>query len=464
MAMTTTTPSDGSAASHVAFFAFPFSTHAAPLLHITRHLAASAPTTLFSFFNTTKSSSSIFSVSREGETNDTNIRRCDVWDGVPEGYVFKGKPQEDIELFMTSAPEAFRKAVAVTEAETGRRVSCMVSDGFLWFVGQMAEEAAVPWVVFWTSGEHSLYIHINTDLIRERIGIEGADSRRNQVLTFIPGISNIRVQDLPDGVILGNLESIFSKMLHQMGRVLHRADLVFTNSFQELDPVVTVELNSKLGRFISVGPVNLLTQQKQLKDSSDSCLRWLDEQETGSVAYVGFGSVVRPSKDEIIALGEALEESRVKFLWSLREDLKAFLPEGYVERNKGKGMVLPWVPQVKVLEHRAVGVSIIHFGWNSVLECMAAQVPMIGRPFLGDQKLNGQLVEAVWEIGVQVEGGVFTRDGVRKCLELVLHGDKGKKFKKNIVRLGKLAQEAVRPPKGSSLVNFTTLLEIVTKR
>ncbi|GMH18463.1 hypothetical protein Nepgr_020304 [Nepenthes gracilis] len=339
----------------------------------------------------------------------------------------------------------------------------MVSDGFLWFIRQMAEAAAVPWVVGWCQGKHSLYSHINTDLIKERIGVEGIDDRKNQPLTFIPGFSNIRVQDLPDGVVFENLESSFLRTLHQMGRVLHRADLVFANSFHELDPVVTAELNLKLGRFINVGPMTLLTQQKQLEDSSDSCLRWLDEQDTGSVAYVGFGSVARPSKDEIIALGEALEESGVKFLWSLREDLKAFLPEGYVERNKGKGMVLPWVPQVKVLEHRAVGVSINHFGWNSVIECMAAQVPIIGRPFLGDQKLNGRLVEAVWEIGVLVEGGVFTREGVRKGLELVLHSDKGKKLKENVARLGKLAREAIRPPNGSSLPNFIALLEIITK-
>ncbi|GMH18462.1 hypothetical protein Nepgr_020303 [Nepenthes gracilis] len=98
-------PTDGSSASHVALFAFPFGTHATPLFQITCYLAASAPTTLFSFFNTAQSNRSIFSGPRERETNITNIRRCDVWDGVPEGYVFKGKPLEDIELFMTSAPE-----------------------------------------------------------------------------------------------------------------------------------------------------------------------------------------------------------------------------------------------------------------------------------------------------------------------------------------------------------------------
>ncbi|GMH18455.1 hypothetical protein Nepgr_020296 [Nepenthes gracilis] len=458
-----TMPSDGRAASHVALFAFPFSSHPTSLLQITRRLAASAPTTVFSFFNTAQSNGCIFLGPRERETNENNIRRCDIWDGVREGYVFKGKPQEKIELFMTEAPETLRKAVAVAEAETGRRVSCMVSDGFLWFVEQMAEAAAVPWVVCWTSGGHSLSIHINTDLIRERVGIEGADVGKDQALTFIPGMSRIRIQDLPDGVILGNLESPVSKILHKMGQVLYRASLVFANSFEELDPAITDDLNSKLRRFINVGPMNLLMQQKHPKGSAESCLEWLDEQEVNSVAYVGFGSVAMLSKDEITALGEALEESGIKFLWSLKEDMKEFLPEGFVERNMGKGMVLPWVPQFKVLEHGAVGVCITHFGWNSVLECVAAEVPMIGRPCLADNMLIGRLAEVVWEIGVQVEGGVLTRDGVRKCLELVLNSDEGKKLKKNITRLGKVAREAVRPPNGSSFANFSILLEIATK-
>ena len=37
------------------------------------------------------------------------------------------------------------------------------------------------------------------------------------------------------------------------------------------------------------------------------------------------------------------------------------------------------------------------------------------------------MVEDVWEIGVRVEGGVFTKDGLVKCLRLVLVEEKGKR-------------------------------------
>ncbi|GAB4826411.1 hypothetical protein Ancab_009276 [Ancistrocladus abbreviatus] len=466
MTNVTTATSDVGAGPHVAVFAFPFSTHAAPLLHITRRLATFTPTTLFSFFSTTQSNSSIFLGPQEGATNDhrsNNIRRCDVSDGVPEGYVFEGKPQEDIELFMTAALESLTMAVAVAEEETGRKISCIVSDAFLWFVVEMAEERAVPWVACWTSEEHSLSAHVYTDLIRQRIGIKaGAAARKEELLTFIPGMSRIRVCDLPDGIVLGNLESLFSKMLHQMGRVLPHATLVFANSFEELDPTVTNDLNSKLKRYIPIGPFNLLMQPEQPKDSSNYCLKWLDEQKPGSVAYISFGSVARPSQGEIVGLAEALEECGVKFLWSLRDNLKAYLPDGFAGKNKLNGMVLSWVPQIEVLEHEAVGVFFTHFGWNSLLESIMAEVPVIGRPFLGEQKLNGRLVEAVWEIGVQVEGGVITKEGVMKSLEIVLHGNTRKKMTEKIQGLRQLAEDAVGS-KGSSTENFNCLLEIVSK-
>ena len=163
---------------HVAIFAFPFGTHAAPLLNITKKLASNAPTLIFSFFNTSKSNTLIFSSSKKDQIQGNkqklgNIRVYDVWDGVPQGYVSKGNPEEEIELFMAAAPTALKAAVAEAEAETGRRVSCMVGDAFLWFVGEMAQEKGVPWVATWPGPQYDLSVHLHTDLIRETIGVHG---------------------------------------------------------------------------------------------------------------------------------------------------------------------------------------------------------------------------------------------------------------------------------------------------
>lgn len=147
--------------THIAVFAFPFGTHAAPLLHLVRRLATSAPSVSFSFFSTSKSNASIFS---SGQYSG-NIRAYDVADGSPEGHVFSGGKEEPVEFFLKVAPESFKKAVKVAEADAGE-VGGLLTDAFLWFSGKMAAAMGVPWVAFWTAGPSSLSVHMHTDLIR----------------------------------------------------------------------------------------------------------------------------------------------------------------------------------------------------------------------------------------------------------------------------------------------------------
>ncbi|KAL6966656.1 Anthocyanidin 3-O-galactosyltransferase f3gt1 [Sarracenia purpurea var. burkii] len=159
---------DSSKELHVAVLPFPFSTHAGPLLGLVCRLAAAAPAVIFSFCSTEKSNKYLFSV-----PTPENIKPYTVFDGVPEGYVFSGKPQEDINLFLEVAEESFKGAMLAAEADTGRIISCIMADAFIWFSGDMAEERGVPWVPLWTSGAGSLSVHFYTDLIRETLAIHG---------------------------------------------------------------------------------------------------------------------------------------------------------------------------------------------------------------------------------------------------------------------------------------------------
>lgn len=83
------------------------------------------------------------------------------------------------------------------------------------------------------------------------------------------------------------------------------------------------------------------------------------------------------------------------------------------------------------------------------------------RPFFGDQRLNGRMVQDVWEIGVRVNGVAFTKEGLENCLDLVLRQERGKKMRNKINSLKELANEAVGP-RGSSSGNFKLLLDVVT--
>ncbi|KAG7550929.1 UDP-glucuronosyl/UDP-glucosyltransferase [Arabidopsis thaliana x Arabidopsis arenosa] len=444
--------------SHVAVLAFPFGSHGQAILAVTHRLATASPSTVFSFFNTSQSNFSLFSSDRPA-----NIRVHDVSDGVPEGYVLSGNPQEAVELFLEAAPKIFRRELAVAETEVGRKVTCMLTDAFIWFAADMAAEMKVSWVAFWTSGQNSLTAHLYTDLIRETIGVK--DERMEETLGFISGMGKIRVKDTPEGVVFGNLDSVFSITLHQMGRALPRAKAVFINSFEELDPTFTNDFSSKFKRYLNIGPLALLSSPSQtstLVHDPHGCLAWIEKRSPASVAYIAFGRVATPPPGELGAIAQGLESSKVPFVWSLQEKNMVHLPKGFLDRTREQGMVVPWAPQVELLNHEATGVFVSHGGWNSVLESVSAGVPMICRPIFGDHAVNARSVEAVWEIGMTIINGVFTKDGFKESLDRVLVQDDGKKMKGNAKKLKELAQEAVTT-KGSSFENFAGLLDEVVK-
>ncbi|KAF4380287.1 hypothetical protein F8388_024580 [Cannabis sativa] len=447
---------------HVGVVAFPFGSHAAPLLAIIRRLAAaSAPNTIFSFFNTSQSNHTIFTTTNtttNGSGGDCgselNIKPYEVWHGVPEGHIFTRGHQEPIELFMKAAPQSLRRSIDKAVAEIGKEVTCLVTDAFFWFGGDLAHEMGVSWVPFWTAGPCALSAHLYTDLIRHQVG------NGNKSLSFIQGMSKIQIQDLPEGVVFGDLESHFSTMLHQMGLMLPRATAIFINSFEELDKTFTNDLKSKFKKFLNVGPFDLVSPTPQPAQDESGCLLWLDKQEVASVVYISFGSVAVPPKEELVAIAEALESCGVPFIWSLKDNAKANLPKGFLEKAKTQGKVVAWAPQKNILSHKSVGVFVSHCGWNSLLESIVGGVPMICRPFFGDQRLNGRMVEDVWEFGIKIEGGVFTKQGMKVCLDVVLCQEKGKKMRENIQVLKEVAIEAVGIG-GSSTKNFKELLHLI---
>ncbi|KAL7224613.1 hypothetical protein ACSBR1_025974 [Camellia fascicularis] len=441
---------------HVAVLAFPFGTHAAPLLTLVGRLSAAAPNLKFSFLNTAKSNEKVFSKIKIAENG--NIKAHNVYDGVPEGHVFSGHPLESVELFLKAMPETFKNGVKEAVKESGMKVTCLLSDAFFWFSGDMAAEMGVPWVALWTAAPCSISVHMYTDLIRSTL--KGNGENVDQTLKFIPGMSAIHAKDLPDGVCHGNLEAPFSCMLDNMGRMLPRATALAMNSFEEIDHTIIDDLKSKLKMVLNVGPFNLASPPLSFSDES-GCIPWLDKHGASSLAYLCFGSILTPSPDELMALAEALEAQKVPFLWSFRDSSKVQLLDKFLERTSTLGKIVPWSPQLQVLEHASVGVFITHAGWNSISESIAGGVPMICRPFFADQPLNGRLVEDIWKIGVNVEGGVFTKCGTMRALDLVFKAEQGKMMRENIGILKKKAREAVATD-GSSTKNFKTLLEVVS--
>lgn len=438
--------------THIAVLAFPFGSHAAALLNLTQRLAASAPLgVIFSFLSTPASIAKIFSKPTHGL-----IKPYDVWDGVFPVEASSKSPQQLVEIFLEATPDNFYKIVKQAEADSGVKVSCILADAFLWFANDMAEVMGVPWLAFWAAGATSFSAHVYTDLIRAHFSIENEEAN----VKILPGLSAVRVSDLPEGVVCGDLESPLSKMLQDMGTKLAGATAVAINSFEELEPAATSDLKPILRNVLNVGPSTITVPLLSNSDDTSGCLEWLDTRGSGSVVYIGFGNVLVPPPSEIVALAEALASSKRPFIWSLQDTMRSLLPDGFSEKTSGHGKIVAWAPQLQVLGHPSVGVYVTHCGFNSLVESILCCVPLVARPLLGDNMINCRLVEEVWKIGMKVEDGKFTEGGTMEALDSIMFGDKGKEMRENVGILRSRLLESTGP-NGSSTHNFRTFSNLL---
>ncbi|KAG5533195.1 hypothetical protein RHGRI_027419 [Rhododendron griersonianum] len=288
---------------HVAVLPFPFSSHAGRLLTLVRRLAAAAPNVTFSFYSTPKSIESLFS---PAERVPGNVRPYAVPDGVPEGHVFSGEPVEPVNLYLTAVGEgeSLRGVLKAAEAETGRRIGCVMSDAFMWFAGDLAEEMGNQ-----RSRQIISFAHFSLDNLADyhyslmrQTDIVG---RENDIVKFIPGFSELRLGDLPTGVLFGNLESPFAIMLHKMGRALPKATAIGINSFEELDPDIIQDLKSKFKMILNVSPFSAISLPSSPPPPTSytdeyGCIPWLDNRKAASVAYIGFGTFATPPPVEVL--------------------------------------------------------------------------------------------------------------------------------------------------------------------
>ncbi|XP_039165271.1 anthocyanidin 3-O-glucosyltransferase 7-like [Eucalyptus grandis] len=461
-----------SSEKHVAVLAFPFGSHPWPLANLLLKLATAASDVRFSFLNTAKSNGVIFPLPSRAEL-PSNVRIYDVSDGLQDDCQGATKhPREHVDLFLKAAPESFGAAVDVAEQDVRKKVSCLLTDAFLIFAGEMAEKMQVPWVTLWVPAPYSLAAHVYTDVIRELLressgGGTSTDDDDDKSLGVIPGLSMMRISDLPNEIIDDQDTSRVACLLREMGRVLPGgATAVVMNSYVEVNPTPLIaDLKSKFKMLLQVGCLTVSFPPPPLPSSSSSdttgCLTWLDARDPRSVAYICFGTVAMPSPSEVSALGEALESTKTPFLWSIKEHMMAYLPKGLQERTRAYGKFVPWAPQGQVLSHPACGVYVTHCGYNSVFESVAGGVPMVCKPFWADNMMNGRMIEEVWGIGVKVEGGTITKSGMEKALEVVLRGEDGKEMRKKVGELRERLVEAAGP-NGSAEADFKVLVELIS--
>ncbi|XP_057758022.1 putative UDP-rhamnose:rhamnosyltransferase 1 [Arachis stenosperma] len=188
-------------------------------------------------------------------------------------------------------------------------------------------------------------------------------------------------------------------------------------------------------------PVGLLPPSPQSNDEDNNnddkdenwpkILKWLDEQEKGSVIYVAFGSEVKLSDEEFNEIAMGLELSNCPFFWALkRENSPNKDVSSSMETNNKRGIIWNnWASQLRILAHKSIGGFLTHCGWSSIIESLEFGCPLILLPFQSEQVLNAMVVEGI-KVGVKVErnqdDGKFTRYSIAKALRTMMLEEEGK--------------------------------------
>ncbi|XP_057424018.1 UDP-glycosyltransferase 72B3-like [Lotus japonicus] len=283
----------------------------------------------------------------------------------------------------------------------------------------------------------------------------------------VPGCQTIRPQDLIDQATDRNNDE-YKWYLYHFKRVSKSAGIIM-NTWQDLEPVTLNALrehpfyrNIHTPPIYPIGPI--VKETEPITETGSECLTWLDKQPTGSVLFVSLGSRGVLSAEQQTEFAWGLELSGQRFLWVVRapSDISSAtlynvggvgshvqwgLPEGFVERTRGRGMVVgPWAPQVSVLRNTSTGAFVSHCGWNSTLESVAYGLPMIAWPLYSEQRMNAAMVAEVLGVGVRMEGegGVVGRKEIERVVRMVLEGEEGRRLRQRAIDLGESSVKALR--------------------
>jgi hypothetical protein len=381
---------------------------------------------------------------------------------------------EELESFLRSIPR--------------ERLHSLVIDLFCTHAIDVATKVGVPVYKFFASGAGTLGIF--TQLPALLAGRQtGLKELGDTPLEFL-GVPSMPASHL----VTSLLESPEDELCRTVMKILERnADThgVLVNTFESLESRALQALRDPLcvpGQVLppvySVGPLvgRGGTTDKQEGGPRHECLAWLDAQPERSVVFLCWGSKGALPKEQLKEIAVGLERCGQRFLWVVRTpagsdgpkryweqrgeaDLDALLPEGFLERTKGRGLVVTsWAPQVDVLNHPATGVFVTHCGWNSTLEAIAAGVPMLCWPLAGaEQRMNKVFITEDMGVGVEMEGymaGFIKAEEIEGKVRLALEAEEGTRLRKRALQLKKETEEALEDG-GSSQAAFLRFLSDV---
>ncbi|KAK8488360.1 hypothetical protein V6N11_072794 [Hibiscus sabdariffa] len=298
--------------------------------------------------------------------------------------------------------DAFKSLVAKT------KLVALVVDLFGTDAFDVAREFDIPPYMFFPATAMTLSLFLYLPTLDQMVSCQYRDLLE---LLRIPGCIPIHGKELLDPT-QDRRNDAYKWLLHHTERY-RLAEGIMVNSFADLEAGAIKALQEKepgkppvypVGPLVNIDPTGKL-------DGSDC----LNEQR--------FLWVVRSPNDTVA--------NATFFSVESQKDPFDFLPEGFLERTKGRGLVVPsWAPQAQVLRHESTGGFLTHCGWNSVLESVVNGVPLIAWPLYAEQRMNALMLTEDIKVALRAkkpdENGLVCRDEIAEAVKVLMEGEEGK--------------------------------------
>ncbi|KAJ9178066.1 hypothetical protein P3X46_009982 [Hevea brasiliensis] len=291
--------------------------------------------------------------------------------------ISKAQHKTDVD-FMATLLHVFSAHIEEVVAQivaSGQDVHFLIADTFFVWPSKIAKKFGLVQVSFWTEPALVFTLYYHLDLLRLN-GHFACPDCREDTIDYISGVKGIEMKDTMSYLQETDTTSVCYQIIYSCFTDTKNADFVLCNTVQELEPDTISALQTKIP-YYAIGPIFPNDFSKTILATSlwpeSQCTQWLDKRPHGSVLYVSFGSYAHVTRSDLEQIANGLSLSQVSFVMMMPDPL----PVGFQEEVADRAIIVPWCSQREVLAHPAIGGFLAHCGWNSILESVWCQVPLL---------------------------------------------------------------------------------------
>ncbi|KAJ4820186.1 hypothetical protein LUZ62_032752 [Rhynchospora pubera] len=445
---------------HALVLPWPMVGHIVPMMHLSHFLADNG--FKITFVNTEDSHNRIASAGSLAE----RFHMVSIPDGLgPEESRFDPRVFDAIEYNM---PSQLENLIQKINGEGKEKITSLIADVGMGWALEIAERLGLRPVIFCPVSATFLATFLSIPKLRKTGVIDENGSVNKERFKLAPTATYTNETSFVWNFTQNSetQQRMFRYFDNNVQSVL-KAQFIVCNSFQDFElPIFTDFPN-----IIPIGPHpfgKATNATGHFWSNDPTCIDWLDQQPVNSVVYVAFGSIAILDQNQLEEFAFALESTQMRFLWIIRPNQTMGKHHNFFKQfqesinERGKGKIVNWCNQEKVLAHPSIACFVSHCGWNSAMDGVKNGVPFLCLPFFADQlAIRDHLCNEV-KVGLSLlrnENGVVTREEIKSKLVDLLQSEE---IKVRAGRMKELAQISISPG-GSSFQNSYSLVEALKK-